>query len=267
LVSQSEADAHTPRFNGSVGDGSSEGYEFRLVGNPTPNLTLVVGYSRTERTLTNAFRDLEGYLEAEAEFYADKLATVGAGLDDTVTTDGQSLLSLTRDPPESIADEVARVRTAILTNRAIRSFGFGEAPDKITTTMNYRFEGGPLKGLVLGGSVRWLSAVELEQVLDYNDLNGNFQINEGELNLDADGNARRLRVIEGDERFEADLMVRYPIRSVFGRKINLDLQLNVFNAFDNDGILPQRLNNAYSGVSQYVYIEPRSWRLTARWRF
>ncbi len=267
LITQEDVDARTPRFNGSLGDGDASGYEFRIVGNPTPNLTLVFGYSKSERTLSNAFRDLEAYVNDQADYYNSVLATVGATINDVETSDGQSLLNEDRDPPETIADEVDRVYSNLITNRAVRSFGFGEAPEKVSSTINYTFRDGPLNGFSLGGTVRWRGKVEMEQVLDYDDLNGNFQINPGELNLDADGNPVRLDVLHGDDQLQVDLMARYRFKQIFGTKTDMDLQLNVFNVTGNDGILPQRLTNSYMDVRQYTYVKPTSWRLTARFRF
>jgi outer membrane receptor protein involved in Fe transport len=74
------------------------------------------------------------------------------------------------------------------------------------------FREGWLKGFVIGGGVRYQSATDLGVGLD---VNGDF-----------------VR-LEGNSRFESDLMLSYKFRKLFGLN-NVSVQLNVKNALDNE---------------------------------
>ncbi len=268
LVSASDIDEHTPAFNGALGDAESEGYEFRLIGDATKNLRVAFNYSYTDRKISNVLNDLESYLEDEVDFFNARLAIVGSDINSTATPDGQSLLSESRNPPETIAEEVGRVNSAIIRQRAIREFGFGENPHKFSSTLTYRFTDGTLKGFTAGTTLRYHTATQMETLIDYDDRNNNFRIDNGEPNLDADGNLVQLGTITGESKFFLDLMARYSFRPAFlGGDIRTDLQLNVFNALDDDDVSPQRLTDSLMAVRQYTYTQPRSFRLTLRVHF
>jgi iron complex outermembrane recepter protein len=267
LVSPAEIDAHTNTWNGTLGDGSSKGYEVQLRANPTRNITLAVAYSYTDRKLTNAMRDLLPWVNDQAAFYAAKLATVGATPTSTRTANGQSLLLANRNPAVTVQQAVDLVNSNIQTFQAQRSFGFGEAPHKVVSTGKYSFLEGALRGFSLGGSVQWQSAITTDRVLNYNDANGNFAINPGELILDANGKPSVVREFKGNEFFNVDAFASYRINQVFGHKVDLTLQLNVRNLLDETDIIKQSMNASDTGYGQYVYRDPRSYRLTLRWKF
>lgn len=267
LVSSQERDAHTVNFNGSTGDGSSRGYEVQIRYNPSRNITLSLAYSKTDRTLTNIMGDLQSFVDAQTAFYTEKLALVGATTRSAATSNGQNLLSTTRTPSETIQDEIDRVNNAIVLFRSSREFGFGEAPHKVVGTGRYLFTHGPLKGLSFGGSAQWLSPTQLGPKIRYNDLNGNFSIDTGELVLDSNGRPISDGSYRGNEFFNVDVFATYRLTQVFGRKLNMEIQLNVRNLLDETDIIKQSLNNAATGLSQYAYRDPRNYRLTLRWKF
>ncbi len=260
-ISQAERDAHTPNFNGSTGDGSSKGYEVQLRYNPTPAITINFAYSKTERTLTNIMTDLQSYVDNEAAYYTQKLAVVGQ----TTTTVNSARAII---PPETIQQEIDRVNNSIILFRTQREFGFGEAPHKVVMTGKYSFLEGRLKGLALGGSTQWLSPTEIAPKIRFNDANGNFNIDTGELILDANGKPIKDGSFKGNINFNVDAFATYKFSArLFSHKLNLEAQLNVRNVLDETDVIKQSNNAANTGLNQFTFREPRSFRFTLRTKF
>ncbi len=262
-ITDEEVDAHVPTFNGGLADTITEGYGVRLVGNVTRNMSLVFNYSYSTRRFENVLLNNYEWMLNETDYYAEKLAEVGLDLDSDIglewTSDG-----VTR---QTVNDAIGHVLGRVTRDQLLKGLGFNERPHKVSMTANYKFTEGLLKGLSLGGSVRWQDKSVIDASFDFEDLDYDYVLDYNEVNLDADGIIDVKDFYHSTDTFMADFMMKYRLNDLFGKNTYAELQLNVRNLFDNTDILPAGYNNAFSAYSQYRFQEPRSFRVTLRVRF
>ena len=121
---------------------------------------------------------------------------------------------------------------------------------------NYRFTEGGLKGLNLGGGVRWF---------DQPITTGYYQrvFPNGQMGDDV------TRPIPGVGQTFVDLLLGYGGRTKFfgGRRIGWRVQLNIRNVLDNDDIEPIRSHNYTAEGLHWGRVEPRQFILTTSFTF
>ena len=120
---------------------------------------------------------------------------------------------------------------------ALQNSGFGTRPYKANLTARYRFAEGKLKGLFVGGAGRYQS----RNLTRISQLNG--------------------REIWGTPTVFADTFAGYRF-TVPGRKIPMNVQLNIRNMFNSYLVGVGRLNAQENGYLRIYLNEPRNYRLT-----
>ncbi len=261
-LTDEEVDAHTASFNGGLADTNTEGYEFRVVGNPTNSLKLIFNYSYSQREFANVLIGNYDWMVSESEFYAEKLANLGLDLDSDIIEgwngDGE--------PRTTVNDAVNYVLGRVTRDQLLKGLGFGERPHKANFTANYTFKDGRMKGFSIGGSGRWQGKNVIDGVFDWDDTNGNYAIGYNEVDLEEGIGIKE--ILYGRDTFKADLMMRYRFKnSWFGDNTQVDLQLNIKNLLDDTEVLPVSFINSFEGYNQVRIQEPRSYRLTMRLKF
>ncbi|MEN9636329.1 MAG: hypothetical protein RL077_4733 [Verrucomicrobiota bacterium] len=137
-ITSAQYDAQAVTYNAAIIDIFTKGYELEFVANPTPNLTLRLGYSYTDRRRGNLLREIRAYFDEKTPEWR-RLAGNDAGL----------LASINR--------EIATVESEIAALTTRQSAPFANRPHKGTFTGRYRFSEGRLKGLFTGASLRYQS--------------------------------------------------------------------------------------------------------------
>ena len=120
---------------------------------------------------------------------------------------------------------------------ALQNSGFGTRPYKANLTARYRFTEGRLKGAFVGGAGRYQS----RNLTRISQLNG--------------------REIWGTPTVFADTFAGYRF-TVPGRKIAMNVQLNIRNMFNSYLVGVGRLNAQENGYLRIYLNEPRNYRLT-----
>ncbi|MDQ8181627.1 TonB-dependent receptor plug domain-containing protein [Pelagicoccus sp. SDUM812005] len=265
-ISAEEYDLHTPTFNGSLGDVATEGYEMRLVGNPTKNLRFVFNYTYSRRNWDNVMVNTYDWMVDESAYYAEKLASIGMDMDSDLGT-SYNVDGIART---SANDLVNVVLGRVIRGQFQKAVGFGERPHKVNLTGNYSIKDGRFKGLSFGGGFRWQDENIADAVIEFDDLNNNYNLDNNETAaMLADGRYPTLKeVLYGEDTLMTDLFLKYRFKnSWFGDGVDTDLQLNVKNVFNNTDVLTTGYINSFEGVQQYRFQEPRSYRVTMRMKF
>jgi len=119
---------------------------------------------------------------------------------------------------------------------------FGSRPHKLNGTARYRFSEGALRGLFLGGSVRYNG----KSFMSWDRTTG--------------------QVYWGNETLLGDAFAGYRFR-VPRSRISATVQLNVKNVSNSYRANVGRYNDNYTGVRRMYLVEPRSYRLTTTLEF
>jgi hypothetical protein len=215
-------------LNAFTFDSDSEGYEFELVANPTPGWRVSFNWADTKTVQTNTAKELLSYVEQHRALWA-----ANAGLTAGNSTIGQLLATFDDDA----------------LNRFIRPEGamkMGDTRYSANLRTNYSIRETRLRGLGAGLGVRWRS----EAVLGY-----------------TSADPRTRQALMGPETFLVDANLTYRFnRQVFGRRLDVDVQLNVNNLFDEDDIVPTRVFDNRQ-IRTYRFQQPRDIFVTTTFRF
>ena len=224
-------------FLSATGDVVNRGVEASLWLNLTANLTGVINYSHTKVDRSGIYPEFDPWFAAQKELW---LRDASAG--SVVTESGQT-----------VTQEISYLETQARGVRIDNDFGFGERPDKANASLRYKFGDGSLKGLFLGGGVRWQSAMKIGR-----ELTGK----------DASGNNTYGKTYYGKETFNSDAFIGYRRPLEWGGlDAEILVQLNVTNITDEDVFQVLRYNNDNSGAQRGLLGEPRSYRLTVGLEF
>jgi len=137
----------------------------------------------------------------------------------------------------AVNQQLANAHENIDAMAALQNSGFGTRPYKANLTARYRFAEGKLKGLFVGGAGRYQS----RNLTRISQLNG--------------------REIWGTPTVFADTFAGYRF-TVPGRKIPMNVQLNIRNMFNSYLVGVGRLNAQENGYLRIYLNEPRNYRLT-----
>ena len=201
----------------------NNGYELSTWFNLSRNLTGLVNFSYTKTDRSNVFPEFEEWFEREQAFWR---ATPGAG----------ALVNATANT--SIDQDAAQVQQITRDLRDFYNFGFGQRPYKANASGRYSFTEGRLKGIFVGGGVRWQDRAKL-------------------------GRDAADRTILGPDDFKMDAFAGYRRRlQLMARGADLTVQVNVSNVTDEDTLVPMRYNDHQSGYLRILLNEPRRVRFT-----
>ena len=137
-ITSAQYDAQAVTYNASIIDIFTKGYELDFVANPTPNLTLRLSYSYTDRRRGNFLKEIHAYFDAKIPEWR------------ALAGNDAALLA-------SINSEIATVESEMASQTTRQSAPFASRPHKGTFTGRYRFSEGRLKGVFTGASLRYQS--------------------------------------------------------------------------------------------------------------
>ncbi|MEY2880803.1 MAG: hypothetical protein RLZZ15_3183 [Verrucomicrobiota bacterium] len=137
-ISRDRYDSELKFFNAATIDAVTKGWEVEFIANPTKQLTLRLGVSRSDRKRVNFFSEVYGFF-AEWE---PKWRALAAG--DT------ALLA-------TVNQQITTAHENIDAMAALQNNPFGTRPYKANLTARYRFAEGKAKGLFIGGAGRFQS--------------------------------------------------------------------------------------------------------------
>lgn len=222
-ISQADFDRQAITWTSASIDVNTNGIEVEAVANPTRNLTLRASYSHSKRRRENFFTEVFDFF-------------------DTRVPEWRALLA--NNPTELAAFEqaVTNFYSEMAYQVDRQNSPFGTRPHKLNGTARYAFREGRLRGLFLGGSIR------------YNGKNFlSWQRESG-------------HIYWGNESLLGDAFAGYRTR-VPRTKMNLTVQLNVKNISNSYLANVGRYNDNYTGVRRVYLNEPRSYRLTTTLEF
>lgn len=234
----------TFRINGTTTeDNVSEGYEFEFVANPTDQLRLAFNASKTKALRDNVPGETTA---AVYEFVQDAM------FDGTEPTLAGQLRS-GFDSDETIADFWLRENWANFS--VVQQLNGQLAPElvewRFNGLANYSFREGKLKGVGIGGAYRYESGSSVGFPRFFDEF--------GFVKADIDN------PIERDATDRVDLWLSYQ-RPLMNEKINWKVQLNLFNIFGDNELIPTKANPDGT-FAQFRIQEGTSWRLANTFEF
>lgn len=214
-------------------DSAAEGYEARLTANVANGLRLIANYSYTDQEKNNTYPRTRVIYDELAAFVRD----IGAG--DLPNP------NLSANNGATIAEYVTYLQNDIKSRALDFEQSFGSRKHKVSVFANYAFRGERLRGLQLGGGVRWQSG------------------------MGAGYNPATLQPYYGNAIFLVDAMVRYQWRPSFLSRWRapLTLQVNVRNLLDDQSLLRQRLSDDGTQVTRFSFQTPRELVFSAGIKF
>lgn len=189
-------------------DTVSKGYEVEIVYNPLHNWRIAVNYSNQEAVSTNSSR-------ASLEFLQDLRRDLNGPI-------GQ--ISENRFGTRLLGERLIEFENGILRQVALDDFPNIEIREnRLNIISNYWFADGPLKGVSIGGAIRWQDEVAI----------GNGYIVDDQLGEIPDIN----NLYWGPSETNIDLWVGYGTQ-IFDGKVDWKIQLNVQNVGADKELIP-----------------------------
>lgn len=240
--------ANTENSNAQTFSSKSKGYEFELIANLTPNWRTLLNFSILDTVQSNIGPEMLDYLDEIRPFWL-------AGDRGRILLDGSGLAAVAQDNDgvvETVQEQVELIDQIVQQNRTLAEgrTPIGSSKMKVNFRTNYDFTHGKMKGIGLGGGVRYWTP----PVIGFNAT----QLSDGTISRE---------VIRGSDQifFDANVSYRRKIRAI-GRNFTWSIQLNVDNVFDNDAYTISRVNSS-GVVTAYRFNEGRSWILSSRFNF
>ncbi len=217
-------------YGGALLDGLSDdvttGYEADLKFNPSRNWTFTGAFSYTKLARGNIFAEFDSWF-AGVRPYLERFGSPAGLVDQNAS-------------PVNVAEHVERMQLAIDDVRNAGGFGFNNRPYKANMFTRYTLGAGKLRGVFLGGGVRWQSQNRVQRIVT---------------GLSSLGRPQYGAVLYGPEILEVDALLGYSGKTdLFGERTNWRVQLNGYNV----------LNNREIQVLRYSADGTRLWRVTPR---
>lgn len=258
-----------------VRDFKARGMEIELHAKPVKNLDLVFNVGKTQSVNERSMPDLIDYVDRRIETWQKYYNLPKVPTNTLYVTDiaDPSKDNPAWNPKYDGQDKTFVNRTEVMGNQhlvaanglAIVALAKAEQGQPNTRTRkwrsnmvaNYRFTEGKLRGLGIGGAVRWRDKAGI----------GNHgmpnPINPQSLLLVPDPE----RPIYGPDQLDIDAWLSYTWRlKVLGRDLSLRTQINVRNVFDDTSLIPV-LAHTDGTILEYDKKAPRVWMITNTLRF
>ncbi len=254
-------------------DNDAQGYELHLTANPTKSLRMIFNYSYTEQDKSNAYTETLPRFNQLVQLVDELIRLHGS----TASLAGTPNLRVPGTGNTGVAiPDLAALRSAITGQRptdtlpAISGFidgpiGSGSLTDrafefeqanggrkhKANLFARYFFRTGLLKNFSTGGGIRYQSKIQAGTIKP------------------ADGIGDGI-IVYGSELFYVDALFGYesklPVR-LFGENVKLDLQLNVRNVLNEQGIIRMRYEDDGVTLNRFLLETPREYTLSASFKF
>ena len=218
---------------GRTFDNRTQGYEVELTANPTAQWRVFLNYSQSKSAQTNIGQEDLAYIAFWRPTWEANAAlplSTGAG---------------------TIATQLAALDVRTFTDFTLAQGrpALGQMEHKLNFVSNYEFAQGPLKGITVGGGVRYTGRP----------ING----------YRATGTPGAIvsTVSYGSEQVFLDLNAAYRRKlQLMGKSVAWSLQTNINNALNNDAFI--RINTARDGVlTAYRFNPPLEWMITTKFSF
>ncbi len=232
-------------------DSVSKGWEAEAVYNPTRNWRIAASLSKLDNRSSHIGRELGDFIAARADFYR-KFFAEGLRQDGTNKTNptASTLLS------DRFRDTVAINYVSNIVTEGTSNPGVPEYIASFVT--NYRFAAGRLKGVSVGGNLRW----EKSKSIGYQQTNTTFNV--GGLDGVPGFIADRTKPYFGKSTLSGGLMTNYS-RKIFRDRLRWRVQLNAQNCFGEHGLRVIRANPDGSPI--WGVAPPRTYELSNSFEF
>jgi len=223
----------TSNSTGRTFDNRTQGYEVELTANPTEHWRMLLNYSNSKSAQTNIGQEDFAYIAFwRPTWEANRALPLATGVG-TVATQLTAL-------------DVRTLTDFVLANNKP---ALGQMQHKLNFVSNYEFSQGALKGITVGGGVRYTGKP----------ING----------YRATGTPGAIvsTVSYGSEQVFLDLNAAYRRKlRVMGKSVSWSLQTNINNVLNNDAFI--RINTARDGVlTSYRFNPPLEWIITTKFSF
>jgi hypothetical protein len=272
--------ATRPYTLGATRNAEAEGVEAEINYNPTRNWTMKFTFGKQDTKYASVLKEFTPWNDQRMAVWraadaADYLLPQYQGLA-TYTTNGGREVNLANfwssyGYQSSVFPESAGANPEAIYNRDVvpqlaldrdlqGQSVQGQRKYRSSFLTTYTFSEGLLKGVSVGGSQRW----EDKAVIGYLGKASGLVTNNynGLPTLDL---ADTTKPVYDSDNFYTDLWVSYR-RPIFGDKVNMKVQLNVNNVFEDGGLRPVAVN--YDGTPySYRIVDPRQFVLSATFEF
>ncbi|KAF0095882.1 MAG: TonB-dependent receptor plug [Puniceicoccaceae bacterium 5H] len=254
-----EPDAWTrPQNLRSLNDLKSTGIEYELTANPTKNWRITINASKAEAVRSNVLDSWDAYIEENADFWLDG----GYEPNDTPASNYwtfQGYYDIPQQPSQTLGTG-GRFGTDYINTVYSRYYQAKATEDQLVNELkkwhfnvvtNYSFSEGPLKGIGIGGAMRWEDRPNLGYYPAFNE-----EANAWVYDLD--------KPIKGPRQQHYDAWISY--EREFERGVTWSIQLNAYNLFPDDAMIPVQANP--DGTLAQVRIPGETtWALSTTLRF
>ncbi|MDI1249380.1 MAG: TonB-dependent receptor plug domain-containing protein [Lacunisphaera sp.] len=241
--------AGSPRFANYTGNqlwtdvesDVTEGYELEVTFNPTKQLRMMMNVSYNDSKLNDTYAFTRPWYDQYVLPYRDDAA----------------MKALIANPTFNATRTIGDYITGIERRLAYHEAQIGGARIRgnnwlVNVVGSYAFDQGPLKGLRVGASARWRDA----PTIGYPEVAGSFDVK----------NAFR-----GAESLTTDAFVSYSWKTkLLARATNWSVSLRVRNLLNQAETFPNSAVDSGNGVPhilQRIYVQPRTYELTASMKF
>jgi len=262
-----------PLYNAATTDVRSQGYEVELTGNPTKSITLRFVFSYSNRQRTNVMPEIFDFFNQHIPDWLDMASRTNpdTNLPYIVTTVNANGVVTAQTPLyDYVQNELDTVRNKLLIQLLRQSGAMAARPYKFNITGKYTFQNGDLKGLALGGALRYQSPNLMPASVPlYPDSTSDnpLGINPGAYQNGSSG------MVKGTSLTFWDAFVIYK-RKLFGGRTTATFQLNVMNVFNQNVITGGRVlqfvdqaGNTSVQLRRTYVNPPRTYRLSAQFDF
>lgn len=213
-------------FNAYTFDSASQGWEYEIVANPKPSWRMSFSFADRVSKQTNTATELFAYLDQHRALWTANGTVVTANNAQTVA--------------QVLSNVDADHETRLVRPNGLRRLG--DARYSASFRTNYTVREGALRGFGFGAGARWRGETIVGYSATLEPLN-----------------------VAGYTLVDANLSYRTKA-SLFKRKIDLSVQLNVNNILDKDDIIPTRLFDN-GEIRTYRFQDPRDWFITVTAKF
>jgi len=241
--------AGSPRFADYTGNqlwtdvesDKTEGYELEVTLNPTKQLRILLNVSYNDSTLNSTYKFTRPWYDQYVLPYRDDAAMKAL------------VANPAFNPTRTIGDYIDGIERRLNYHEA----QVGGARIRGNNWMmnlvgSYAFDEGPLKGLRLGGDVRWRDAI----TIGYPEVAGSFDTQ---------------NPFKGPDSLITSAFASYSWKTkILDRNTNWSVSFRVRNVLDDSDPYPNSAVDNGSGVPHYlqrIYVQPRTYELTASMRF
>lgn len=219
----------------------TEGYELEVTLNPTKQLRMMLNVSYNDSTLNSTYAFTRPWYELYVQPYRDDAA----------------MRALIANPAFNATRTIGDYITGIERRLAYHEAQVGGPRIRgnnwlVNFVGSYAFDQGVLKGLRVGGNMRWREA----PTIGYPEVAGSFDVENAFIGADS---------------FITDAFVSYSWKSkLLDRNTNWSASFRVRNVFDQNESYPNSAVDNGLGephVTQLIYVQPRTYELTIGLRF